>query len=56
MGKCVRHGIYVGRDCLACKAEKERRERANMMLVGFVGLLVLLALTTDWWVPLLFGR
>ena len=38
---CWRHGEQAGKTCLACAAEKERRERANALLVGLVALLVL---------------
>lgn len=39
--KCVRHGEMGGKVCLACKAEREQRNRANYLLVTLVGLAVL---------------
>jgi hypothetical protein len=53
---CWRHGEQPGKTCLACAAEKERRERANALLVGLVALLVLLTLILAQWGPTIFSR
>ena len=51
---CWRHGEQAGKTCLACAAEKERRERANALLVGLGALLVLLMIVLVQYGPMIF--
>jgi len=55
MGKCVRHGADFIRNgvCMAFQSDREQRIRANALVLCFIALLALVALTVDWWAPLL---
>ncbi len=52
--RCPLHGEQAGKTCLACAAERERRERAHALLALTVALAIVLNVAISHYAPGVF--